>query len=291
MSKFISYLTGLNIYLLMFFLPVVLFSLYGQEVTKNRVRIKADYTKVMNSQSYLDIKVISRIDRQMQDVPDIELDVYYEFDNDEFPLGTAKTDMSGKSRFILPPLTEIQADTAGIYTLGVSFGGNDLFKRGSRSVSFKDANITTELMEIDSTNYIKATLTDAISQSPLAESLMRVQIQRLIRPLKIGEDFTYTDDNGTILVPVEEGIPGLDGILNIEVLLPESDVYGTVKAIAEAPFGVPIVQDTSFNERSLWASRDKTPYFILIFTILLLILTWGPIFYLVRNLYRIYKSQ
>ncbi|NNL38266.1 MAG: hypothetical protein HKO75_00255 [Flavobacteriaceae bacterium] len=120
---------------------------------------------------------------------------------------------------------------------------------------------------------------------------MRVQVQRLIRPLKIGEDFNYTDKNGIILVPVEAGIPGPDGILTLEVVLADSDDYGTVKAITKAPYGVPIVRDNSFNERSLWAPRDRTPYFILIFTILLLILTWGPIMYLIRNLYKIYKSQ
>ncbi|MEY8021109.1 hypothetical protein AB8P51_09780 [Muriicola sp. SD30] len=291
MRKSISYLSGLRIVLWIFILPLVIFSSYGQEVKKNSVRIKADYIKVMNSQSYLDIKVISRIDRQMQDVPNIEMEVYYEFDNDEFPLGKTKTNMSGASRFFLPPLTEIKADSTGTYTLGVSFGGNENFKRGSRSVSFKDANIITQLLEIDSTNYIKASLINVIDTMPVVNSSMRVQVQRLIRPLKIGEDFNYTDENGTILVPVEAGIPGPEGILTLEVVLADSDDYGTVKAITKAPYGIPIVRDNSFNERSLWAPRDRTPYFILIFTILLLVLTWGPIMYLIRNLYKIYKSQ
>ncbi|MBT8281092.1 MAG: hypothetical protein KJO16_05900 [Muriicola sp.] len=282
-------LSGLQFRLWLFFLAVFSMSVYGQE--KNRVRIKADYVKVMNSQSYLNIGVISRIERQMQSVPDIELEVYYEHENEEFPLGSATTDMNGDATFILPSLAEIKADSTGTYTLGVAFGGNESFRRGSRSVSFKDAIIKTELLEKDSTNYIKATLTHALDSMPLVKSLVRVQVQRLIRPLKIGEDFNYTDENGTILVPVEEGIPGPEGILTLEVVLPDSDDFGTVKAITEAPIGVPIVKDNSFNERSLWAPRDRTPYFILIFTILLLLFTWGPILYLVRNLYKIYKSQ
>lgn len=252
--------------------------------------MKADYTKVMDGQSYLDIKVISRIDRSMVDVPGLDLEVYYEYDYEEFPLGTTRTDMSGKSRFMLPPLSEIKADSTGLYTLGVSFGGNDEFKRGSKTVSFKDARIITELEQVDSTNYVRATLTDATTELPVADVSLRVQVQRLIRPLRIGEEFNYTDENGTIFVPIESGIPGLDGILNIEVVLPESDAYGTVKAVVEAPYGEPIVMDTSFNERTLWATRDKTPIFILVFTILLIAVTWGPILYLIRNLYKISKS-
>ena len=273
------------------FLMVSLISgLYAQE-KKNTVRIKADYTKVMEGQSYLDIKVISRIDRSMVDVPGLDLEVYYEYDYEEFPLGKAKTDMSGKSRFKLPPLSEIRADSTGMYTLGVSFGGNDQFKRSSKTTSFKDARIETTLETRDSTNYIQATLTDSGTGLPVPDVSLRVQVQRLIRPLRIGEEFNYTDENGTVFVPVETGIPGLDGVLNIEVVLPESDEYGTVKAVVEAPYGVPIVQDTTFYKRTLWAPRDRTPVFILVFTILLIAVTWGPILYLIRNLYKISKSQ
>ncbi|GGD57916.1 hypothetical protein [Muriicola marianensis] len=278
-------------YVLWIFLSVFLISgIQAQDKKKNSVRIKADYTKVIEGQSYLDIKVISRIDRQMVDVPGIDLEVYYEYEYEEFPLGTARTDMSGKSRFLLPPLSEMKADSTGMYTVGVSFGGNDDFKRGSRTTSFKDAHIETRLEQKDSINYIQATLTDVGTGLPVTDVSLRVQVQRLIRPLRIGEEFNYTDENGTVFVPVEAGIPGLEGILNIEVVLPESDEYGTVKAVTEAPYGEPIVLDTSFNERTLWSPRSKTPIFILVFTILLIAVTWGPIVYLIRNLYKISKS-
>ena len=282
--------SGLYLTICIFLTAVLLSGLQAQDKKKNSVRIKADYTKVMEGQSYLDIKVISRIDRSMVDVPGLDLEVYYEYDYEEFPLGTAKTDMSGKSRFLLPPLSEIKADSTGMYTLGVSFAGNDEFKRGSKTASFKEARIETKLETRDSTNYIQATLTESGTGLPVPDVSLWVQVQRLIRPLRIGEEFNYTDENGTIFVPVERGIPGLDGILNIEVVLPESDDYGTVKAVVEAPYGEPIVQDTTFYKRTLWAPRSRTPIFILVLTILLIVVTWGPILYLIRNLYKISKS-
>jgi hypothetical protein len=281
--------SALGLALCIFLSATLISGLLAQD-KKNSVRIKADYFKVMEGQSYLDIKVISRIDRSMEDVPGIDLEVYYEYEYEEFPLGTAKTDMSGKSRFMLPALSTMKADSTGVYTLGVSFAGNDDFKRGSRTVVFKDAQIITELEQRDSINYIRATLTDTGTGLPVQDVSLRIQVQRLLRPLRIGEEFNYTDENGTVFVPVEGGIPGLDGLLNIEVVLPESDEYGTVKAVIEAPYGTPIVQDTTFYERTLWAPRDRTPIFILVFTILLIVVTWGPIVYLIRNLYKISKS-
>jgi len=265
-------------------------NLLAQTVKKNRVRLKVNYTKVMNAPGYLDIGAVARIERQMTEIPNLDLEVYYEFEDEEVSLGTTRTNMSGKRIFLLPSLETIKSDSTGTYTIGVSFDGNDHFTKASRSVSFKNARISTELITEDSTNYIKATLTDAVTKTPLAENSLTVQVKRLINPLVIGEEFNYTDENGTIFVPIEPGIPGLDGILTLEVVLPDSDDYGTVKAVVDAPYGVPIVEDTSFNDRSLWGPRNKTPLFILFFTFFLIAVTWGPIAYLIRNLYRISKS-
>ena len=51
------------------FLGVFLFcasshSLYAQDVKKNKVRLKADYVKIMDGESYLDITATSKIDKK-----------------------------------------------------------------------------------------------------------------------------------------------------------------------------------------------------------------------------------
>ena len=129
------------------------------------------------------------------------------------------------------------------------------------------------------------------TDSLLSDQFLNVQVQRLFRPLRIGEEFNSTDENGTIIVPVEEGIPGIDGNLTLEVVLRDSDDYGTVKAILNAPLGKPIVQDTNFDKRTMWASRDKTPIFLLIFPNLIIFGMWGIIVYLIFNLFKIHKSK
>jgi hypothetical protein len=274
----------------LFLLPVGLESLYAQETEKNRVRLKLDYIKIMGQESYLNIGAIAKVGTSMEDVPGLKMDVYYEWEGEEVAIGNTTTNMNGKSKFVLPALETIKADTSNTYTFGISFNGNDLFRKASKTVSVKDATISTDLVTKDSINYVQATLTDVATQLPLDERSLKVQVQRLIRPLSLGEEFNFTDESGTIIVPVEAGIPGLDGNLTLEVVLSDSDEYGTVKAVVDAPYGVPIIQDTSFEERALWGPRNKTPIFILIFTIFLILATWGPIVYLIRNLYKITKS-
>ncbi|MCK4562765.1 MAG: hypothetical protein KAT78_07650, partial [Flavobacteriaceae bacterium] len=137
---------------------------------------------------------------------------------------------------------------------------------------------------------ITATLFDANTNNPIVDESLTVQVQRLFNPLPIGEEFNNTDDNGSILVPIENGIPGIEGNLAIEVVLNESDNYGTVKVIVNAPFGVPIVDESTFDQRTMWSPRNKTPIFLLIFPNLLIIGIWGFIIYLFINLFKLSKS-
>ena len=264
--------------------------LHAQDAKKNSVRLKADYIKIMGGEIYLNIKATSRIDKQNIDVPNLDLAIYNEVNDEEILLGNTKTDLKGQAKFVIDNLNTVKPDSTDSYNLAVSFKGNDDFKRASRSVSFKNAAIKAELVRKDSINYIKATLSDTGADSLLAEQSLLIKVQRLFSPLKIGEEFNFTDENGTIFVPVEDGIPGLNGNLNIEVVLEDSDDYGTVKAIIKAPIGKPIVEESTFDERTLWASRSKTPIFILLFSGALIFGTWGIIIYLITNLFKIIKN-
>jgi archaellin len=264
---------------------------YSQSSKKNTVRLKADYFKIMNGEIYFDIKASSRIDRQTEDVSNINISISNEIGDDEIDLGSVTTDMEGTCRFTLKSLNSIQPDSTNTYTVHFAFKGNDTFKRASKSIHFKDANIEAELVKKDSIHYIKATLKDASTNTPLSERLLNVQVQRLFRPLKIGPEFNSTDENGTIIVPIEEDIPGVNGNLTFEVVLKDSDDFGTVKALVNAPIGIPIVDESTFDERTMWSPRNKTPYLLLIFPNLVILGMWGLIIYLIINLYKISKSK
>ena len=257
---------------------------------KERVRLNADYVKVTGKEHYLDIKASARIDKQTVAVSKIDLTVASILNDEETEIGVTKTDGQGKARFVIPDFASIQPDSTGVYNLIVIFDGNETFKRASRDVAFRDATIITKLIQKDSLNYIGATLTDTALDSALAETDLNVQVERLFRPWKIGEDFYTTDEDGSIEVLIPEGIPGVDGNLNLEVVLKESDDYGTVKTILEAPVGEVIVEESTFDERTMWSPRGKTPVVLLAITFSFIIVVWGIFLYLVLNLFKIVKS-
>ena len=265
-------------------------SVYAQKAKKNTVRLRVDYIKIMDSMSYFNIKAFSRVNRENIDVSDIDLTVYNEIDDENVELGSTTTDRNGECKFILKDFNTIASDSTGTYNFVVKFKGNDTYKKASKSVSFKDASIETNLTTKDSINYVSAILKETITDSVLSDKLLNVQVQRLFRPLKIGKEFNMTDDNGSIIVAVDNDIPGINGNLMIEVTLSDSDSYGTVKALVKAPYGTPIVEESTFDKRTMWSPRNKTPLFLLIFPNLIIFGIWGFILFLFYNLFKISKS-
>ena len=264
-------------------------SSFAQKAKKDKVRLKASYVKIMNSEVYFDLKATAKVDGENVNVANVELVIYNLVGDEQLELGKAKTNMMGKSRYTIKDLSTIKPDSTNTYNIEIAFEGNDNFKGASKSLSFKNANIDAKLVTIDSVNYITATFIDKSTDSVLVGRLLKVQIQRLFKPLLI-EEFNETDESGTILVPIPEGIPGVDGNIAIEVVLSDSDEFGTIKAIVNAPIGKPIVDESTFDERTMWSPRNKTPLFLLIFPNLLTFAIWGIIIYLITNLFKISKS-
>ncbi len=291
MRNQLKFKTSFLVILSLFLLMTGFQNLYAQNTKKNKVRIKAEYVKIMNGETYIDIKATSKIKKKNTKVSNIELIVYNEIEDKKIKLGNTKTNIKGESRFLLKGLNTLQPDSTNTYSIRISFKGNDLYKKASKSISFKNANITAKLFTKDSINYITATLIDTSSDSLIVGEALNIQVQRLFSPLRIGKEFNNTDENGTIIVPIEEGIPGVDGNLTIEVVLNDSDVYGTIKTLVNAPVGIPVVDESTYDQRTMWSPRNKTPLFILIFTNLLIIGIWGILLYLITNLFKISKSK
>lgn len=262
---------------------------YAQD-DKNSVSISIGYTKIMGVNSYFDIKATSRIDKQTLPVKNIEITIINDSNGKNNTLGKVITNGDGRAKFELNDFNSLLIDADNYYNFTFQFAGNDAYEEASENILFKDANIVAKLISEDDVNSISATLVDSKSNEPIADTDLKVQVQRLFRPQTIGEEFNTTDEDGTINVEIEKGIPGIDGKLNFEVVLKESDDYGTVKAIVETNIGVPIVDKSTFDSRELWGSRAKAPLILLISLNIMLFGVWGSLVYLSYNLIRINKS-
>ena len=148
-----------------------------------------NYVKVIGGEHYLNIKASARIDKKTVEVSHIDLQILQELNDEEIEIGKTSTNAAGISKFIIKDFANLQPDSSGVYNLIISFDGNDSFKKASRGVSFRNADIKAKWIVKDSVNYVNAKLIDTQLDSALAEIPLSVRVDRLFRPLKIGEDF------------------------------------------------------------------------------------------------------
>ena len=262
-------------------------NLYSQN--KNKVRIQAYYFKIMDSISYLDIKAISKIGKKNTTVSNIKISVFNVQEDETIELGSSITNMDGKARFIIKNFETLKPDSTNTYKINLVFKGDASFLKASKKISFKNATINANLEIKNNVNFVKAqVLTD--NDLPVVEESITLRVQRLFKPLILSNELNITDDTGSIFTPIEEGIPGVNGNLIIEVVLLESDTFGTVIDILRAPIGIPITDESTYDERTMWSPRSKTPIFLLIIPNALTFGTWAVIILLIINLFKIAKS-
>lgn len=283
--------TNIRSFLLIFLSLFLITSSFSQKTKKSKVRLKVEYVKIMNGERYFDIKAGARVKKKNIKVGDINLTIYYKLNGEKVKIGNTRTNLKGESRFLLKDSIEIIPDSTNTYNFLISFKGNDFYKKANKKVHFKNAIIRAQIIKKDSTNFIIATLINSSSNTPVIEESLDVQVQRLFKPLKIGEEFNITDNTGSIMVAIEEGIPGIDGNLTFEVVLNDNDDYGTIINRINAPIGKPIINESTFNERTMWSPKEKTPLFLLIFPNILIFGVWGIIVYLIINLIKITKNH
>lgn len=282
---------SLSKYLASFFILLLLvasLSAYSQG-EKYRARVSLEHVKVMDEEAYIDISAKFKGEGGFESANDLEFNIYRQVNEDSLVyLGQVKTNAEGKAKFDLKD-TMKHLDSTGIYTYMVAIEDNEKFRDTDKSISFSEANLSVDITMIDSTYQIIAVLTDAES-NPLKGEFLKVGLKRFYGSLSIGQDNYETDGNGSILVPIEDRMPGVEGNLTFEVILKESDAYGTIKSVITAPIGTRIEDESTFDERTMWSPPDKTPLYLLIFPNLMILGVWIPLFLLTFNLYRISKS-
>jgi hypothetical protein len=176
------------------------------------------------------------------------------------------------------------------YNFEISHKANEKFKKASKSITVQVAHLTAEIQTEDDTHVIVGKLTNA-NNEPIEGAEIKVQLQRLFSPLAVGKGIYFTDESGTINAPITELMPGLEGKLNYEVVLSDSDDFGTIKEVVEANFGKPIIDQSTFDQRTMWSPPEKAPWFNLIIPNLLILGVWGYLVVITFNLYRISKHK
>ncbi|MEA1786544.1 hypothetical protein U1E44_10615 [Arenibacter sp. GZD96] len=264
-------------------------NLQGQE--KLSARITVEYVKVMQQHSFLKLSAIYRGESGFEPCKNLTFNIYKVIEDtsteevSELKLGSANTNENGNTTFTLP-----QKYISNENEFLVKIENSEVYEEGEESISVTDALLEASIVTIDSLHTINAQLLSATNE-PIPEQELLVGLKRLFGNLAVGDEDAYeTDDEGAIAVALTEPYSGVDGKLLFEISLKDSDVFGTIIAPVIADMGVPIVDTSTFDQRTMWSPPNKTPLFLWIVPNIILIGIWSVLVVLVLNLFKIFKS-
>lgn len=272
---------------------LVFFSFLGNRVgaqeDKKNASLSVQYFKVMNENSYLNITAKYKDKNGFEPCKNLALTVYT-IDTTgvktDVKIGLIKTNIDGKSKFIIPTNA-----IAEVTSYSVKLENNAIFEDNDEGITVTNSHVEASIEKTDRIYTLNARLLSS-DNKPIADETLKVGLKRLFGNLSIGGEDSYTtDENGAVSVEIDKGLTGLDGKLNFQVVVDESEKYGSVVANLNANFGLPIVDKSTFNERTMWSPPTKTPWFLLIIPNVILVGIWSILTLLLFNLFKIYKSK
>jgi len=257
---------------------------------KGKVRLDINYFQIDNGLPTLNTLVRTRIDRRYEPVEGVDVKYYLnEIDENSF-LGSTLTDPDGRAIFQLSESFKPIWDTTNVFTFYAVLVDDPNYEDADDDVEVSKARMTMELLE-DEGKQLKVVVNKYLedgSLEPATEVSLIIKVKRTFGFLKIGDDSYETDDNGEVVVDFPDDIPGgMTGELTIIASIDDNDDFGNLQIKDTAKWGTQIANEDFFAERSLWAKRDRAPYWLLIFPNLIIIGIWGTLIYLVYLIFRI----
>jgi hypothetical protein len=231
--------------------------------------------------------------KKFEPVDSVDVNVYFNEEGTAGFMGRIRTNNKGTGKLSLPDRFKNDWVTLATCTFIATVTSNERFKDTSAEIEIAKAKIELTAEEKDSVRTITAKVL-AFQDSvwvEVPETEIKLVVRRLLSDLKVGEEDSYTtDEKGEATAEFNLDIPGdYEGNIFIGAKIDDNEIYGNLVATKKMKWGTPLERDDSFKARTLWATRDKTPLWLLIFPNLIIASVWGIIFYLLYQITRIIK--
>ncbi|MHB1278680.1 MAG: hypothetical protein ACYC1Q_09790 [Bacteroidia bacterium] len=264
-----------------------------EEAPATETVLRLRYFNDNNQVQYLILESLSKTGRVSVPLPNQVCEVYMDEQIKENLIARVTTDEHGKAKCFIPPSFKAMWDELPMHVfIAVTM---DKEEEITTEIEITKARIQIDTLSEDgvrSISVLVSMLEDDV-WVPAEDVEMKVGISRLGGILSAGEEETYTTDTaGMVIVELNKAdIPG-DELGNITLLarVEESDLFGNLLIEKSAPWGVPVVGDNNFFEqRTLWSTRFRAPYWLLTMAYGIALTVWGVIIYLIIQIFRIKK--
>jgi hypothetical protein len=264
-----------------------------QEAEKKPLRLALTYHQQNDQLPIIKVSTKSKTGKKFEAKDSVLVNLFFGEETNEGFLGRVRTNMRGEASLQLSGKYKEGWSNASSLKFIATVTGSDQFDDASTEIEIAKAKIELTLEEKDSVKTISAKVLvyqdSGWVEAPDVE--VKLVVKRLLKDLTAAEEDTYTtDETGHVSSEYAMIIPGdNDGNINIGVKIDDHELYGNIETYQTVPWGSRLAADNSFSKRTLWATRDKTPWWLLVFPNLIITTVWGVIFYLFYQIMQIRK--
>jgi hypothetical protein len=265
----------------------------SDKIIKRKPYLSLNYHNVQNQIQTITVKGFIKSDNKLLPISSRNVKVYFnESDNDDYLIGEAKMDFTGKAVFTIPPKFNEIWNESNIQTIVAVIESFDEFDKLEAEIELTKSKLTIDTLTEDDQKkiVIKFYENSDTTWLPVADVEMKVGVKRLGSILPAEEDASYmTDSTGTIIADyMLDSIPGNEtGQIILMAKVEEHEMYGTVENEISVPWGYPSKNQFNANHRSLWATGDKVPLWLLTLAIAIIASVWGTMIYIFLQLIKI----
>ncbi len=269
----------------------IIFAQEDSVITEELVKLK--YFSKNNSIQFLEVESYLKTGKKTKPVAGKVFKLYLDSIVAGNLIGTVRTVQNGKAKSFLPPALKAAWDASGFHKfLAVAtIKGEELIteleiSKAKIQIDTASADgirsITVQVMKYENNEWV-----------PANEVEMKVGIQRHASLLSAGETESYTTDStGTAMVELDkDSLPGDNkGNIILMAKVEDNDLFGNLVVEKTVPWGVAFKADHGFfNQRTLWTTRFRTPFWLLFMAYSIVIGVWAVIFYLILQVIKIKK--
>lgn len=288
-----NYTFILRIYFSWLLLSVSLSTLQAQDSTsKSSIIVDISYHQTDADAPVIKAVTKTKVNKKFKPVGGVVVNFFMNEESSAGYVGSTTTDVQGVGAISLPTRAREVWDTLNTFVFIATVTGNNQFEDTSSEIEITKARIELSLQEEDSIRTISAKIFSKQDSSwvVVSDTELKFVVNRYFNDLPISEDVFTTNEDGELATEYGLTLPGDEnGYIILGAKLEDHEVFGNLTATRKGQWGVPQAPDNSFAKRTLFATRDKTPWWLLIFPNLIIISVWTIIIYLIYQISQIRK--
>ena len=267
----------------------------AQDSTVNSPSVNVRYFVKDNNVQYITVQSRIKEGRKFNPLPKREVQLYLDSADNTNLIAKIITDKKGEGSCTLPPSLKDKWNNSNKHSFIAVLKGEKGEEEITSTLEITKAKIVIDTANADGTRSVnvKVLYADNNEWLPAKDVEMKVGVDRSGSVLSAGDEATYTTDStGIVNVEFKKlNLPGdKTGNFMLVAKVEDNEQYGNLIIEKSVPWGTATkVDNTFFDQRTLWTTRFRTPFWLLLMAYSIVIGVWGTIIYLVMQIVKIKK--